>query len=181
MESNVIEFPRTETRACGACGAAESRAVVRTERFMYGVGESAVELSADVPVWTCAACGFEAIDAQGEDLMHEAVCHHRGVLTPRKIRDLRIRHGLTQAELARLTGFGEASIKRWESGGQVQNVSADRLLRLAADGAILCRLRAMADEASSGSVPGAPFRPTFRTPVEERRAEAQQFRLRLAR
>ena len=41
----------------------------------------------------------------------------------------RNRLGLTQQELATRTGFGIASIKRWETGRNLQNVSSDRALR----------------------------------------------------
>ncbi|RKH22160.1 hypothetical protein D7V77_27830 [Corallococcus sp. CA041A] len=37
---------------------------------------------------------------------------------------------MTQSEFAEETGFGEASIKRWELGLNLQNKSADKYLRL---------------------------------------------------
>ena len=37
---------------------------------------------------------------------------------------------MSQAEFARVTGFGEATIGRWENGLVIQNVANDRYLRL---------------------------------------------------
>ncbi|MGH7141355.1 MAG: helix-turn-helix domain-containing protein [Minisyncoccia bacterium] len=63
------------------------------------------------------------------------------MLTPLDIRALRKRHGLTRKELERLTGFGEASIKRWERGVIIQNESTDTFLRLIDDAEVLDKLR----------------------------------------
>jgi transcriptional regulator with XRE-family HTH domain len=81
-----------------------------------------------------------------------------------------LRHdlGLSQTELARLTGFGEASIKRWESGVLIQNISSDRFLRLLREPAALYKLRRLEDEREAarnrGNVVSLSAR--FRTPLE---------------
>jgi len=60
---------------------------------------------------------------------------------------------LSQAEFSRITGFGEASLSRWETGMQIQNAACDRLLRLIdADPRNLELLRRIAD-ASSPQLP----------------------------
>lgn len=52
-----------------------------------------------------------------------------GLLTGEEIKQLRHDKGMTQADLAAISGFGVASIKRWETGA-IQTQSADKTLRL---------------------------------------------------
>ena len=121
--------PKTDTR-CGQCGS--SRISVRNEvdAFVYGKGADASDLSVTVPVLTCKDCGFQFTDQRAETLRHEAVCSHLGVLSPARIREIRSRAGMTRERFAELTGFGIASLARWETGELIQNASHDRYLRL---------------------------------------------------
>lgn len=57
--------------------------------------------------------------------------HH--LLSAGEIRAIRQRHGLTQAQLARLLRLGGNTISRWESGRNVQTAAMDVLLRLIRD------------------------------------------------
>jgi len=56
-----------------------------------------------------------------------------GLLTADEIRAIRERHGLTQAEMARLLRLGGNTISRWEAGRNVQTASMDMLLRMIRD------------------------------------------------
>ncbi len=56
-----------------------------------------------------------------------------GLLTADEIRSIRERHGLTQAEMARLVRLGGNTISRWEAGRNVQTASMDMLLRMIRD------------------------------------------------
>lgn len=56
-----------------------------------------------------------------------------GLLTADEIRSIRERHGLTQAELARLLRLGGNTISRWEADRNVQTASMDMLLRMIRD------------------------------------------------
>ena len=56
-----------------------------------------------------------------------------GLLTADDIRSIRERHGLTQAEMARLLRLGGNTISRWEAGRNVQTASMDMLLRMIRD------------------------------------------------
>ncbi len=120
--------------------------------FVYGVGEAAAELAVRLPVRRCHHCDFDYLDEEGERLKHEAVCRHLGVLTPQDILGIRKDLGLSRAALAKLTGIGEASLSRWESGVKIQTPGYDRYLRLlnrAGTAAMLMQL---------GHVPSAPPR-----------------------
>jgi putative zinc finger/helix-turn-helix YgiT family protein len=177
MNGNVNNMPEHEIRECDQCGAHDVRMSLKDQRFSYGEGLDAVELTSRVPVWTCEQCGFAYTDGDAEEARHEAVCHHLRVLPPSKIRSIRESCRMTQAEFARVTGFGIASIKRWETGALIQSQAADRLLRLLQqDKSILNKLRAIEDDNFPPKVT-----PVFRTVISaELRAQASSFVLRAA-
>lgn len=136
-------FPILKSRDCDQCGSTNVRCSIEPQEFYYGSDDSAVLLSAEVKIWTCSSCDFSYTDGASEDIRHDAICNHLGVLTPSSIRELRRHIEISQAELAELTGFGEASIKRWETGAVIQNRSADKFLRILHDPYVLNKLRAV--------------------------------------
>lgn len=118
-----------EVGTCVICGEDAARLELKVQEFGYlHNGETAI-LSAQVPVYSCAACGAEYLALGAEDVQHEAVCHFLGRLSPAEIKGLRQELGLTQAQLANMTGIGVASIKRWEAGNIIQSLANDRQLR----------------------------------------------------
>ena len=156
---------------CGFCGASAITERLEEEKFVYGSGDEAVVLSALVPIFECTSCGEAYTGEDAEVLRHAAVCNYLGRLTPAEIRAIRGQYDLTQEQLAELSGFGIASIKRWESGYQIQNLSADRYLRLFRVPQNF-RLLQMMDRARQQP-------PSFRTHISERTIqEATAFRLR---
>ena len=86
-----------------------------------------------VPIEECPRCGEQLIGPESGRVRHDAICKTVGLLTPEEIRGIRERLGLTQSEFSDLTGFGEATISRWERGRLLQNRANDRYLRLLAD------------------------------------------------
>ena len=117
---------------CPECDKAQVITIPTPHRFRYGAGSNPVEIEMTLPVRHCQACGFEFLDKESEGKQHEAVCKHLGVMTPGQIRRLRADLGLSRAQLARLTGLGEATIARWERGSLIQNEANDRYLKLLA-------------------------------------------------
>ena len=101
--------------SCPLCGTDEVTTSWKRHVFEYGSGESAVELSVNVPVRSCASCELEFLDEPAERVKHEAVCKHLGVLSPAEIRQIREDHGMSRASFAQATGLGEASLNRWEN------------------------------------------------------------------
>lgn len=138
------------------------RAEWQDHTFTYGADDSTVELTAQIPVDVCVECGFASLGHEAEVLLHEAVCMHRGVLTPREVRAVRERHGLSRAAFAEVSGLGEATLHRWENGIHLQNRANDRYLRLLASADNLRALRRV-----GRSEPAAPaWRPSFRALAE---------------
>ena len=138
---------------CEMCGTPGLKTELVRDPFIYGVGDDAVELVADIPVQTCLSCG-PYTDDEAEDIRHDQVCRHLGVLKPTEIRDLRTKYRLSRAELARITGLGESSIARWERRQVIQNVGNDRYLRLLRDSAIFLRAKSLASPEPIHAEPG---------------------------
>lgn len=129
--------------SCELCDAPGLKTELVRDPFVYGAGADAVELGADVPVHSCSQCGESYAGKEAEIIRHEAVCRHLGVLTPAEIRGLRRGHDMSRAAFARLTGFGEATLARWERGEVIQNTSNDSFLRMLMDAEAMKRLSGM--------------------------------------
>lgn len=114
---------------CPACGN-NSQEQWSSEDFIYGEGKDEVSLKAFVPKLHCEACGLVFTDERAEVIRHEAVCEHLRILPPKKIAEIREKHGFTQKEFAELSRIGRASLSRWETGDVTQNGSTDNLVYL---------------------------------------------------
>jgi putative zinc finger/helix-turn-helix YgiT family protein len=131
MFGQLKEVTDEKMQVCDCCGAHALHSELKTEYFNYkSEGGEIVQLSAEVPVWSCDKCGDSFTDGRAEDIRHEVVCRHLNRLTPSELRDLRENFQCSQAEWSKVTGLGIASIKRWESGSLIQGIAIDRYLRL---------------------------------------------------
>ena len=139
METRREEAAPTR-RLCAECGSVVTTSW-HSHSFQCGSGAAAVDLTVRLPVRRCNHCDFDYLDNEGERIMHEAVCRHLGVLTPREIRSIRERHGVSRAAFAKVTGIGEASLSRWEKGIKIQNPANDRYLRLLAQPGMIAILK----------------------------------------
>jgi putative zinc finger/helix-turn-helix YgiT family protein len=138
---------------CIECGGARLIEQKKEQSFAYGPPGDQVTLTALVPVFTCEDCGYEFFDERGEAARHDAVCRHCGVQTPAEVRKAREDTGLTRVEFCELTGFGSASLQRWECGMVVPNASSDRLVFLLRYADNVERLRRRATAISQGVLP----------------------------
>ncbi len=132
--TNLLErlsIDSNEVSDCPDCGAHAVHVSEELHSFSFGKIKT---FTAVEPVWTCRECGSSFLDGRGGDIEEEVIRRFiAGRLNPRQIRGIRERVGLSRRELAKLTKFGEASIKRWETGSLIQNHFADRFLRLIDD------------------------------------------------
>jgi HTH-type transcriptional regulator/antitoxin MqsA len=127
-----VEFS-TDARRCPVCGQRAFEPRVVDEQFEFRSDEGLIQVEAhEVPVEVCRACGESLSGPEAARIRHRAICRALGLLTPEEILAIREKLGLTQAEFARLTAFGEATISRWERGRLLQNRANDRYLRLVA-------------------------------------------------
>ena len=162
--------------ACPLCGSDGVEVFPHSLVFTYGSDDDAADLTVEVSVRRCDACGFEYLDESAEDLKHEAVCRHLGLLSPGDIRGIRKKCRMSRSTFARLTGLGDASLNRWENGLRIQSRANDRYLRLLAFPDVMRRLEAMAVASSP------PRAKRFRSldVTDDVRRESNVFRLRRA-
>lgn len=115
-----------------------------------------------IPVIECVDCHIQLSDERAEEIEDNAIRDSLGLLRPNEIVAIRELRGLSQRDLAEITGFGVASIARWESRANLQNLASDRMLRLLQDDSAYERLRGM-PESGGKSLPtrGAPMNPPF--------------------
>ena len=141
---------------CPQCGDNAVTTFRHRHTFVYGSGESAVDLTVDLPVRRCVSCEVTFLDDEAERLKHDAVCQHFGVLTPTEIRRIRESYGMTRAAFAQVTKLGEATLNRWENGIMIQTLANDRYLRLLASPATMQRLKSFgsAEQSSSSASTG---------------------------
>ncbi len=119
--------------ACPECGV-----VMKEKRGKLKLPVNGEEISVpDTTHLSCRKCRESVLrfdDARR--LMQRALEIYRrkyGLLTADEIRSIRERHGLTQAEMARLLRLGGNTISRWEAGRKVQTASMDLLFRMIRD------------------------------------------------
>lgn len=130
-KNNVLQFNVVnKTFECPDCNSADIKTDIIVEKFKYGTVDKFVELEASIPLRKCQDCGFEYTDFEAEDIQHEVICCHLGVMTPNEIIALRKDYKLTRAQFAQLTQIGEASLARWETGELIQNAAYDNYLYL---------------------------------------------------
>ena len=134
---------------CGETGAVTTSPHLHT--FRYGSGESAVDLTVELPLRRCSSCEFEFLDDEAECLEHEAICAHLGVLSPKEIRGIREAYDLSRNEFVQVTGLGEATLNRWENGIKIQTLANDRYLRLLALPLNMQRLKSFGSSAQTSS------------------------------
>lgn len=108
-------------------GAMEPKKINRTVSF------KGIEVNIAENAFVCPTCQLSAgtVQAAGkiQKTIADAYRKQTGLLTGEDIKRLRNEKDMAQADLAEISGFGLASIKRWETGA-IQTQSADRTLRL---------------------------------------------------
>jgi DNA-binding transcriptional regulator YiaG len=83
----------------------------------------------DLAVHRCDACGTLTLDDAANRRVSDALRQAAGLLAPAQIRQRREALGLTPGQLAVSLHLPEATLLRWESGGQIQSRATDLLLR----------------------------------------------------
>ena len=121
-----------DSLTCPLCGNVGIATTIQSHTFDYGTGDTMVQLTVDAHVRQCSSCDFEYLDHVTENLKQEAICQYLGVLSPKEIRRIRQKCRMSRPKFAQVTGFGEASLNRWENGLNIQSLAYDRYLRLIA-------------------------------------------------
>jgi putative zinc finger/helix-turn-helix YgiT family protein len=128
MKDRFMSDPLT----CPACASDAITTQSETEDFIFRSGGVEYPVRATYPVHFCTACHELFLGEAAEVARHAATCGALNRLTPADILALRERRGLSRKAFAKLSGVGEASLARWETGELIQSESNDNLLRLLA-------------------------------------------------
>lgn len=124
---------------CPNCEGEQPVRVIR-KREVHRVRDLDIEL--DVEFYECLKCGEEFDDPLSDDTVERAFREYRrlkGMVQPEDVREFRKRYGLTQHELARLLGWGAATLSRYENGA-LQDDAHDRALQMVLEPKNLGRL-----------------------------------------
>jgi transcription elongation factor Elf1 len=61
---------------CISCGSGKVSTSFKKEKFKYGRGKEAVELTVSIPVRECGDCGFNFTDNEADIIRDEEVCRY---------------------------------------------------------------------------------------------------------
>jgi HTH-type transcriptional regulator/antitoxin MqsA len=135
----AIEPITDERIRCPVCGKGYLERRLITDRFEYDGGKQSRKgkrqvtvVAENVPVRVCTHCQETFSGPEAGLVRNRAICRALGLLTPEEICSIRERLKRSQADFAKLTGIGEATISRWERGRLLQSTAMDRYLRLLA-------------------------------------------------
>src|SRR5659263_618255 len=116
---------------CPECG--EIREVeIREEKESYPVKNVQTEVMAHVTY--CKHCGEqiwnEELDEENLKLAYREYRIANGLLQPEDIKNIRNKYNLTQTTFAKILGFGDKTIARYET-GSIQDKAQNNLIELA--------------------------------------------------
>ncbi|MDD4184419.1 MAG: type II toxin-antitoxin system MqsA family antitoxin [Candidatus Izemoplasmatales bacterium] len=115
---------------CEKCGRVEEYQVKAINQTFDVRG---IQVDASINVSVCNVCGSEVfnreLEIQNDILVFDGYKEKKGLLTSKQIKYLREMYGLSQSAFARLLGFGEKTITRYEN-GSIQDDAHDNILRL---------------------------------------------------
>ncbi|MBO5412686.1 MAG: type II toxin-antitoxin system MqsA family antitoxin [Clostridia bacterium] len=94
------------------------------------------KIQAKIKIRICKTCGNEVYDEklekENEIKVYNIYRERKGLLLPEEIKKIRMKYDMTQAAFARILGFGEKTITRYERGA-IQDIAHDNLIRLMND------------------------------------------------
>jgi putative zinc finger/helix-turn-helix YgiT family protein len=91
-------------------------------------------ISIRVPVTICPNTGEEMLTEEAFNLIEATKARYMGLLSPEGIKQIRLRHRLSQREMSALLQTGEKSYTRWETGHSRPSRVINLLLRAVDEG-----------------------------------------------
>ena len=130
MEGDMVTQNSPQFR-CECCVAGHLDVQLLPETIEYETEDGPISVDCvQVPFHVCDSCGSTFVTAETLRARHDYICEHLGIIKPSQIKQLRDRHRLSQAEFARITDFGVASLSRWERGRSLPNAGNNNYLLL---------------------------------------------------
>lgn len=115
---------------CPNCEKEQDSKIITKEETLNVKGQN---ITCCINVRICSVCKEEIIDEELDNisLQHFYTEYRRlnNLLQPEEIKSIREKYKLSQTAFAKLLGFGEKTITRYEN-GSIQDVAHDNLIRL---------------------------------------------------
>jgi putative zinc finger/helix-turn-helix YgiT family protein len=136
---------------CDKCGKKQSTELRQLQSTFDVKG---IPIYATIDIRVCIECNEEVwdedLERKNEKIVFSIYREKAKLLQPEQIKAIRDKYGLSQSAFARLLGFGEKTITRYEN-GSIQDYSHDNLIRLCDDLASFERLLSLRSESLSES------------------------------
>ncbi len=114
---------------CNCCAMTPTKVIEKEQTFNV----KGREITLLAPVRVCNKCGEEILDRDLDNntlnRFYEEYRRLENLLQPDEIKNIRLKYSLSQSSFAKLLGFGEKTITRYENGA-IQDVCHDNLIRL---------------------------------------------------
>lgn len=115
---------------CTNCKSEEKTALINKAEVYSVKGE---DVSIEATVCVCKKCGNEIWNEEVDGAnLRSAYCEYRkrhDLLQPDEIRKIRLMYGVSQTTFARILGFGDKTITRYEN-GSIQDAAQNNLITL---------------------------------------------------
>lgn len=115
---------------CNKCEQFCKTTIVQKEQTLNVKGKT---ITLQAPLRICAGCGEEIYDSELDsktlDRFYNEYRKSEGLLLPSEIKSIRLQYNLSQASFAKLLGFGEKTITRYENGA-IQDTCHDLLIKI---------------------------------------------------
>ena len=129
-----VFMPKNDDVKCPLCGKGVLKDEVRDHETFFREGTHNIKLVVkDLRVKRCTECKEEFMPKEALERVQAEKHKRRGLLTMEQLKEIRLRLGYTQVEMAELLGVGKKTYLRWEKGLYLQNTSMDRYIRLIAE------------------------------------------------
>lgn len=116
-QTEVITLMAMRCRYCPYCDTERNTEVIKRKETYPVRGDN---IAVDAHIAVCTSCGEEILDENLDSMnllnAYDIYRAKHGILTPEDIVQLRKEYSLSQRALARLLGWGEATISRYETG-----------------------------------------------------------------
>jgi putative zinc finger/helix-turn-helix YgiT family protein len=115
---------------CPSCHQREVRlVVVPYSATVEHDGRAYIIRIPNLEVPQCGNCGKLVMTETANQMVATALRSAAGLLLPDEIQQGRASLGLTQKQFADRLGVSDATVSRWETGGQIQQRGYDRMMR----------------------------------------------------
>lgn len=105
--------------------------IVKNEERVYKVKD--IEVKVNNKISYCSVCGHEVynrkLELENDIVIFDAYKKEKDMLTSVDIKAIRSKYNITQKALAKLLGFGDKTITRYEN-GSLQDETHDTMLKL---------------------------------------------------